>query len=436
MEVETVLPFAPRGWQVPLINDPAKRIVAVVHRRAGKSTGLMWRGLKRALTIPRQNPPPRIIHTLPFQVQWDRTGLWDRLAHAAKGIPGARPLKSDMRLLLPNGAVYQAGGMDRPDSWRGGYADEVILDEYDDTQAEGQSTAIEPMLADFGGVLLRSGTPKGFGRLKGAYDRAKADPEYSTYLLTYRDTGVLGDEAIAALRKEMTEEEFAQEMECSFEAPNSGAYYAKLMQAAESQGRIGSVPYDPALPVWTAWDLGMDDAMAIWFAQLAPGGEARIIGYYENSGMGLEHYTAEIGRRGYSNFAGHILPHDAEVRELTAGGRTRVEFLHGLGLKQTVVLSGGPGSVSDGVSAARMMLPRCRFDANACAQGIKSLWHYHRDWNDDLKVFRANAVHDWSSHAADAFRYLAVGMREKAAAPVLKMPPIPPQSFSQNAWMS
>lgn len=434
MEVESVLRFAPRAWQIPLINDPAKRIVAVVHRRAGKSTGLMWRGIKRALSIPRLNPPPRVIHTLPYQVQWDRTGLWDRLSTASKGIPGARALKSDMRILLPNGAVYQAGGMDRPDSWRGGYADEVILDEYDDTQAEGQATAIEPMLADFGGVLLRSGTPKGFGRLKMAYDRANSDPKYSTYLLTYRDTGVLSEEAIADLRKEMTEEEFAQEMECSFEAPNSGAFYAKLMQQAQTEGRICDVPYDPALPVWTSWDLGMDDAMAIWFSQLAPSGQVRWIGYYENSGMGLEHYTAEISRRGFGNFAGHILPHDAEVRELTAAGRSRVQFLNGLGLRPTIVLPGGPGSVADGVSALKMMIPRSVFDRTNCAGGIKSLWHFHRDWNEDLKVFRANAVHDWSSHGADSARYMAMGIHS-AKPNTIKPYAGRPRMASATGWM-
>ena len=70
--------------------------------------------------------------------------------------PGAQVFKSEMWLILPNGGIFQAGGMDKPDSWRGGYADEVILDEADDTHADGQATAIEPMLADFAGVLVRS----------------------------------------------------------------------------------------------------------------------------------------------------------------------------------------------------------------------------------------------------------------------------------------
>src|ERR1700712_764128 len=114
------LPFTPRPWQAPLKTAPANRLVAVAPRRAGKSTGLMWRGIKRALSIQRTHPPPRIIHTLPVQVQWARTGMWDVLARAGSLIPGAQVFKSEMRLILPNGGIYQAGGLDKPDSWRGG----------------------------------------------------------------------------------------------------------------------------------------------------------------------------------------------------------------------------------------------------------------------------------------------------------------------------
>ena len=431
------LPFAPRPWQTPLLDDPASRIVAVVHRRAGKSTGLMWRGLRKGLTWKRQslvgraNPnwpgtrwtresvarslstdPVRVIHTLPYQVQWDRTGLWDRLARAASKIDGARVLKSDMRIMLPGGGVYQAGGMDKPDSWRGGYADEVILDEYDDTQAEGQVTAIEPMLADFDGTLLRSGTPKGYNRLKDAYAKAGSTEGHSRYLLTYRDTNALSPEAIARMREEMTEEEFAQELECSFDAPHSGAYYAKLMQQADSQGRIGVVPYEPRLPVWTGWDLGMDDSTAIWFAQVAPGGDWRIIDYLEGSGEVLGHYAGLIKERGYNVYERHLLPHDAAVRDLGAvQATTREATLNSLGVRPTKILPRtGP---ADRVNAVRLILPKARFNAAACAAGIKALWHYKREFNDDANTFKATPVHDWSSHAADAFGHLAQGARER-----------------------
>ena len=264
------LPFSPRPWQAPLLDDPAKRIVAVVHRRAGKSTALLWRGLKVAITSKR--PLPRVVHILPYGVMWTRTGLWDQAVRAAEAIPGCTVRRSEMAIRLPNGGTWQAGGADNPDSWRGGYADECIIDEFDDTPQSMVPLVIEPMLADRDGTLVRSGTPKGRGLLQAAYERARLTDGYSSYLLDHTKTGALSDAAIERLRQEMSEEEFAQELGCSFNAPNSGSYYGKLIDQCEQENRIGSVPHDPAIKVWTAWDLGIDDSTAIWFAQITRGG--------------------------------------------------------------------------------------------------------------------------------------------------------------------
>lgn len=390
----------------------------------------MWRGLSRALTIPRKNPPARVIHTLPYSVQWSRTGMWDVLARAGEGIPGTVVAKSEMRLVLPNGAIYQAGGMDRPDAWRGSYCDEFIIDEADDTQADGQTTAIEPMLADYDGVLVRSGTPKGYGRLKAAYERAGVTRGWSRYLLRYQDTGVLSDHAIETMRAEMQEDEFRQELECSFDAPNSGAYYAKELAHAEADGRIGAVPYDPRLPVWTSWDLGMDDATAIWFIQISPGGELRWIDYLESGGVGLDSYAAALASRPYV-YAKHILPHDIDVRELGTGV-SRLEVLTRLGVKPIKIVPAM--KPIERINALRMLLPRCRFDAAKCAQGLKALWSYRREWNAASETFRPNPVHDWSSHGADAAGHFAVGLEERRVtreAPKFRLA----RAGSSNAWL-
>ena len=278
------LPFTPRRWQVPLLDDAAPRIVAVIHRRAGKSTALMWKALRRALTERKKNS--RVVHILPYAVMWQRTGLWDQLVQAAEAIPGAAVRRSELAIKLANGATFLAGGADNVDSWRGGGADLVVCDEYDDCPASLVPLVIEPMLADRQGTLVRSGTPKGNGLLQAAYERAKETPGYSSYLLDHTKTGVLSSEAIETLRREMSEEEFAQELCCSFSSPNSGSYYGKLMDEAERGGRITRVPYDPALRVWTGWDLGVHDSTAIWFAQVTKAGEWRMIDYIEDSGAG------------------------------------------------------------------------------------------------------------------------------------------------------
>jgi hypothetical protein len=438
--LRVALPFAPRAWQRPLLDCNAPRIVAVVHRRAGKSTALMWRGLRKALTWQRAHlpperrnlraDPPRVVHVLPLQVQWQRTGLWDRLERAAADIPGAQAFRADRRIVLPNGGIYQAGGMDNPESWRGGYADEVIEDEADDVSAEGLDMVIEPMLADYRGVRVWSGTPKGNGRLQARYDEAGAGEGWARFLLDYRATGALDDEAIARLRARLSGEEFAQELECSFTAPNAGAYYSALLDTAEREGRICRVPHDPMLRVETWWDLGMDDATAIWFVQHLPhAGEIRVIDYLEASGEPLAYYAQQLQARGYT-YSAHRLPHDVQVREL-GSGKTRLETLRALGLAP--IHPGKAMPVADGINAVKLILPRCYFDAERTVLGRKWLRRYRREWIEDREVWSSKPVHDASSHAADAFREGASNMRDlpKAVRPWSDKPP--PQ-YSPLAW--
>ncbi len=407
---DVVLPFAPRRWQVPLLTDPAKRITAVVHRRAGKSTALMWRGIMRAHLNPRRSPPPRTVHVLPFSVQWDRTGLWDQVRAAASAIEGARVRQVERRIVFPSGAVYQTGGLDRPDGWRGGYADEIIVDEYDDLMAGSLVAVVEPMLADHDGVLIRSGTPKGNGQLKRAYDEAGQKAGHSRYLLRYQDTGVLGDAAIARMRAEMSEAEFAQEFECSWDAPKSGSYYGRLLHQAQVEGRITRVPYDPALPVWTAWDLGFDGT-AIWFLQPAFGGLVRVVAYWEGVDESLPACARQVVQREWT-WKRHLLPHDAAQREKhTESKLTMEQTLNRLGVRPTRIVQ--RGGISDGINAVQMLLPRMVFDETACEAGLNALRAYGREWNERMGVWRSEPRHDWASHGADALRTFAAGFREQ-----------------------
>ena len=168
------------------------------------------------------------------------------------------------------------------------------------------------------------------------------------------------------------------------------------------------MPWEPRSQVWTAWDLGIGDSTAIWFAQQV-GNEVRIIDFVESSGVALSWYAGEIAERRQRGwvFAEHLLPHDAEARELGTG-KSRMETLDGLGIRGKLLPA---QAVDDGINAARMLLPRCWFDAGRCARGIEALRQYRTEWDDKRKVFRDRPLHDWTSHAADAFRYLAMGLR-------------------------
>ena len=189
------------------------------------------------------------------------------------------------------------------------------------------------------------------------------------------------------------------------------------------------VPLEPALPVDTDWDLGIGDATAIWFSQSLRSGELRVVDYYEASGEGLPHYAQVLTAKGYT-YGQHWAPFDIQVKKL-GSGRSRIETAATLGIKFRVAPQ---VSVEDGIHAARMLFPQCWFDADKCAKGLEALQHYRRDYNTRLNEFKAQPVHDWSSHAADAFRYLALRHhtpREKPSpGPSLRLPTGP------DAWMS
>lgn len=188
-----------------------------------------------------------------------------------------------------------------------------------------------------------------------------------------------------------------------------GAYYARLLSQALAQGRIGRVPVDPALEVWTAWDLGVGDATAIWLAQVV-GREVRLVDYVENSGVGLEWYARALRERGHV-YAPLVLPHDAMARELGTG-KSRAEMLEALGFKVRIAPRLG---VADGIEAVRRLLPRTWIDAGACGPGLKALGEYHERVDERRRV-GLGPRHDWSSHAADALRYLAVAVEEPRVA--------------------
>jgi hypothetical protein len=204
----------------------------------------------------------------------------------------------------------------------------------------------------------------------------------------------------------MSEDQYAQEFECSWNANVPGAIYGKELEEATVSGRVTNVPYDPSKKVDTWWDLGVGDSTAIWFTQ-SVGRAVHVIDFYENRNQGLPHYCQILNQRNYL-YGTHNAPHDIEVREL-GSGKSRRETAWDLGLNFRVVPK---LPLEDGIHAAQMILPRCWFDREKCKQGLEALRQYHRSYNDRTRSFRANPVHDWSSHAADAWRYFAVGLRE------------------------
>jgi phage terminase large subunit len=374
----------------------------VTHRRAGKTVACIHDLQRQALRCPRVRP--RFAYLSPFLRQ-SKAVAWDylRAAMSSARVAGATAHESELRVDYPGGAQVRLYGADNPDAMRGVYFDGIVLDEYADMDPRVWSEIIRPALADRRGWAVFIGTPRGRNAFFELWRRSQTEEGWFSMLLKASQSGLIPDSELELARRDLTEEQYAQEFECSFDAAVVGAYYGKLMARAEAERRVAGVPYDPAAPVWTAWDLGIRDATAIWFAQVI-GREIRIIDYYEASGVDLGHYVREINARPYA-CAGHIVPHDAQAKELGTG-KSRLEVMESLGLRPITLAP--LHRVEDGINAVRMFLPKCWFDARKCARGIDALKLYRAEYDDKLQALRPHPVHDWTSHAADSFRYLAL----------------------------
>lgn len=405
------IPYTPRAQQktVHASMDRARFGVLVCHRRFGKTVLAVNHLLKGAVTNKKIRP--RFAYIGPTYRQ-SKQVAWDYAQFYSRPIPGQQPNQSELRIDYPNQGQLRLYGSDNPDSLRGIYLDGAVLDEYGMHPAKTFSEVLSATLVDRGGWAMFCGTPNGRNQFYEIAEQAKAEqaagnPDWFYAEHKASETGLLDPAYLQSARMVMTEDEYAQEFECSFAAAVKGAIYSKELAAAQS--RIREVPYDPTLPVDTDWDLGIGDAMSIWFSQSLKSGEVRLIDYYEASGEGFPHYAAVLQQRGYV-YGQHWAPHDIEVREL-GSGRSRMEVAAGLGIRFRVVprLHGAVGQeVEDGIHAVRMLFPRCYFDAVKCKAGLEALANYRRDYNQRLNEFKAVPVHDWSSHAADSFRGLAV----------------------------
>ena len=410
-EITVPLDWAPRPYQFPLwkfMEDGGKRAVAVWHRRAGKDLlSVNWCAVS-ALTRPGL-----YWHLFPTYNQ-GRKIAWDGMTRDGRKFIEHFPKEmweavnnTEMRLTLKNGSIYQVVGTDNVDRLVGANPVGVVFSEYS-LQDPRAWDYIRPILAENGGWALFIYTARGRNHGYDMLNMARRNERWFQQTLTVDDTRAISIEAVDEERESgMPEEMIQQEFYCSFDAPLVGSYYGTAMAKLLADGRLGSLPYEPRLEVHTAWDLGVSDSTAIVFYQ-KHGQEIRIIDYYEASGEGMAHYAKVIKERDYV-YGEHLAPHDIQVREL-GSGKSRLEVARELGIRFRVV----PNlRIDDGIEAVRTTLPKCWFDEKKCTHLIESLRQYRKDFDEKHKVFRDKPLHDWTSHPADAFRYMCVGLRDQ-----------------------
>ena len=414
---EIRIPYEPRPFQAVLHQSLARFNLLVCHRRFGKTVFSIMEMLDRALRNERQNP--QYAYIAPTYGQAKRVA-WEYLKYYCSFLPDAKANEADLRIDVvrdrPDGTKdkirFMLLGAENPDTLRGIYLDGAILDEYAQCPPSLWGEIIRPALSDRKGWAIFIGTPKGTNHFFEMYQAAlklmQDGKNWYTAIYKASETGVLDDEELDDAKATMSPEEFEQEYECSWSAALKGAYYGEYINQAEAEGRITAFAVDPNYPIRTAWDLGISDSSAIWMYQIV-GREVRILDYIEDQGKGLEHYVKKIQEKGYilDNY-GHALPHDGAARELGTG-KTRQEQLEIFGIRAHILPR---HTLADGIHAVRTLLkrPTTFIHSKNCARGIDALRNYTRKYDRLKGLFLDQPNHNWASHGADAFRYLALDL--------------------------
>ena len=405
---EIVLDYEPRLAFMPFHNRTKRWACVVAHRRAGKTVAAINDIIRAAITY--KGPNPLFGYVCPFRSQ-AKSVAWDYLKTYAAPIT-ASTNEAELTVRLVNGAVIRLFGADNADALRGLGFSGIFMDEYGDFRPSVFGNIIRPALADKQGWAVFAGTPKGRNQFYDVMKMAESSDEWFCLKLPASKSGLLPPSELEAAKAQLTEDQFLQEFECSFDAAIVGAIYGKEMRQIDHEGRITDVLYDPSVPVHTAWDLGYRDDTAIWWYQVIRG-EIHVLDFYSVSGASIAELADVVLSKHYV-YGKHHLPHDARAKTLASGGKSIIEQMAAhLEIKHlTIVPDLG---LQDGIQAVRKMLPRCWFDTR-CEDGVEALRQYEREYDEDKKAFRQTPKHNWCSHPADAFRMLAVAWQAEPTA--------------------
>lgn len=403
--------YVPRVYQKQFFAEMMvkKRAVLVWHRRAGKEK-TCWNYM-----IKEAAKKIGIYYYFFPEFSQGRKILWDgmdksgfrTLDHIPKELRAGEPNSTEMKIRLVNGSVIQVVGTNNMDSVVGTNPIGCVFSEYSLQDPAGWDF-IRPILRENGGWAVFNFTPRGANHAKKLFDMAERNADWFCQKLTVEDTKAVSLSEIEKDRQEgMSEDMVQQEYYCSFTLGVEGSYYSRYLQKARDEKRIGNVPWDRGSKVYTAWDIGYGDSTAIVFYQIH-GQEIHIIDYYENSGEGFSHY-AEVLKSKCFTYATHYGPHDIDSHSFSSGMSTR-EVAASIGLT-FIPLPTLKMRLEEGIEALRGMFHRIWIDENQCKKLIKCLENYRKEFDAKMGAYKTRPVHDWSSHGADAARYMAIAIK-------------------------
>lgn len=432
-QIEVQWTFTPRSYQLRLYEALARGVrkaVAVWHRRAGKDvTSWQW-SIWQAVQTPGTYYIFYPTYAQGKKILWD--GVDDRGTKYIDYVPHAlrlsEPHDTEMSIHIRTQggkeSILQVIGTDKIDSIVGTNPRGCVFSEYS-IQNPKAWDLMRPVLNENLGWALFIYTPRGRNHGFKLLRNAQKNPSWYTSILTVDDTlrdserdrlddpygrymkAVVAQDAIQEDRDTgMDEDLIQQEYWCSFEGQVEGSYFGRLVNAAYLQQRITRVPWNPSLPVHTAWDIGVGDENAVWFWQHGEKDTVNIIDFMEYSGKGLPFALSEMRKahRADWTYKYHIFPWDIETKEwATEDKRIEVAQNHlGKG-----VLTGKKLPVDEQIDITRRSFHRFYFDENRCSRGIDAVASYHKDKDETKDVYKLKPVHDWSSHPTSALMTLA-----------------------------
>jgi hypothetical protein len=402
------------------LENGGKRGLEIAHRRWGKDDlCLHW------TCVAAHQRTASYWHMLPEASQ-ARKAIWSAInPHTGiRRIDEAFPLElrentneNEMFIRFKNGSTWQVLGSDNFNSLIGSPPAGVVFSEFAIANPAAWAY-LRPIMAENKGWALFITTPRGKNHAFNLLKTARESNEWYAEIQTAQDTDVFTQEQLDSEKKELIdlfgegvgESLFQQEYFCSFEAAIPGAYYARELHSILVSKRITNVPYDSSYPVSTAWDLGYSDDTAIWWFQVIRG-EIRVLDYHSSNGQTVKFYTDLINSKPYE-YRTHWLPHDARAKTLASNGKSVIQQISDhIPLKYLKIVPNL--SIQDGIQASRLALQRAWFDEKKTELGIECLRQYQREYDDDKKTFKDRPRHDWTSHGADAWRYLAIAWHDE-----------------------
>ena len=416
MATQTIdLGYKARRSFIPLHKRKERFGCIVAHRRAGKTVASILELIDAALRCDK--PDPRFAYIAPYYAQ-AKDVVWAYVKRYTAGIPGVTINEGELRVDFPhNGSRLRLYGADNYDRLRGIYLDGVVLDEFADQPPQAWREVIRPALADRQGWALFIGTPKGKNAFYDIYRTAEGSDDWFALKLKASETGLIPNGELAALRAQMSVNEYNREMECDFDAAIEGAYYAEGMIDCDAQGRVVDLAVDPLMAMRAYCDLGgtgaKADAFAMWIVQFV-GQRVNVLDYYEAQGQPLAEHLAWLRSKGLGPGKVEVfLPHDGLTESGPHPGSFESAF-RDAGYSAVTLYnegSGKTGARSVRIEATRRLFPRIWFDKTKTEYGRDVLKAYHEK-RDEKRGIGLGPEHDWASHGADAFGLMAVAYEE------------------------